>query len=106
MHFPGTFLPQTPRVEYAQYIHSAILCVGRDSKKSTPFSRESILPPCKDHFQEIDPFIKREHITIFKYPPFLWILLIAKINPFFIIFTEISPNFEAEKVPLFRKNLV
>jgi hypothetical protein len=32
--------------------------------------------------------------------------MIAKINPFFIIFTEICPYFEAEKVPLFRKNLV
>jgi hypothetical protein len=32
--------------------------------------------------------------------------VIAKINPFFIIFTEISPYFEAGNVPLFRKNLV
>jgi hypothetical protein len=32
--------------------------------------------------------------------------VIAKINPFFIIFTEIYPYFEAEKVPLFRKNVV
>jgi hypothetical protein len=32
--------------------------------------------------------------------------VIAKINPFFIILTEISLYFEAEKVPLFRKNLV
>jgi hypothetical protein len=31
---------------------------------------------------------------------------IAKINPFFIIFTEISPYFGAENVPHFRKNLV
>jgi hypothetical protein len=32
--------------------------------------------------------------------------VIAKINLFFIIFTDISPYFEAEKVPLFCKNLV
>jgi hypothetical protein len=32
--------------------------------------------------------------------------VIAKINPFFINFTEISPYFEAEKVPLFCKNLI
>jgi hypothetical protein len=32
--------------------------------------------------------------------------VIAKINTFFIIFTEVSPYFEAEKVTLFRKNIV
>jgi hypothetical protein len=34
--------------------------------------------------------------------------VIAKINPIVIIFIfmEISPYYEAEKVPLFRKNLV
>jgi hypothetical protein len=32
--------------------------------------------------------------------------VIAKINPFFIIFTDISPYFEAENVPLFGKNLI
>jgi hypothetical protein len=32
--------------------------------------------------------------------------VIAKINPFFIIFTEICAYLEAEKVPLFCKNLV
>jgi hypothetical protein len=32
--------------------------------------------------------------------------VIAKINPFFIIFTEIYLYFEAEKVPLFHKNLI
>jgi hypothetical protein len=32
--------------------------------------------------------------------------VIAKINPLFIIFMEISPYFETEKLPLFRKNLV
>jgi hypothetical protein len=31
--------------------------------------------------------------------------VVAKIDSFFIIFTEISPYFEDEKVPLVRKNL-
>jgi hypothetical protein len=48
-----------------------------------------ITPLCKNLFQEI-----------------YFTGVITKINPFFIIFMEISPHFEAEKVHLFRKNLV
>jgi hypothetical protein len=67
-------------------------------KKSIPLVIVSIgritYYPCEDHFQE-----KRKHITVL-YHPFLWILrVIAKINLFFIIFTEIPPYVEADKVP-------
>jgi hypothetical protein len=56
-----------------------------------------ITPLCENHFQEIYPF---RTYTLFKKDPF------TKLNPFFIIFREISPYFEAEKVSLFHKNLV
>jgi hypothetical protein len=64
-----------------------------------------ITPLCEDHFQEIDPFSSREIILSLNITLFVVDFaggVIAKINLFFIIFTEISPYLEVEKVPLFR----